>query len=558
MKKQIDLQLLTAIGGGILFNFFFWMEWPALNLLLYSIFILIILLLDKGIVKSRKFFWFGAAHLLAGALVVINNSALSIVSWYISLALFVGFTHYQLLRGVFTALLAFFLQMVTAPFNLIKRALNARFGNFSLKPILKPIKYIIIPIIALTLFSILYRIANPVFDGYLSEISSQIANFFDAIFSFLFADLSLTRFVHIIFGIIVTAAILIKHQNNSLEKVELGFNEQLIRSRKKKSSFHVVYDIVAIFAGNLLARKTALKTENVIGIISFTALNLLLLFLNCIDIVKLWLPQPAGTTLINYSEELHGGTNALIISIIMAMLVILYFFNGNLNFYSKNKIIRLLAYIWIIQNAFLVLSVLLRDYYYIDMSGLTYKRIGVLVFLLLCTIGLITVYIKVAQQKTFFYLCKTNGMIWYILLLATSFVNWDIFIASYNINHRDRIALDVEHLMELSDKTLPLLDENRAILEKYAYSSATELSETIVEPKPTDSIKIDTAQTPFDKNKFILERQRRQIEKFNKLIDRRIDRFNEKWGEGSWLSWNYNDWHTHLYLKARNKTDHNP
>lgn len=555
MKKQIDLQLLAAIGGGVLFNFLFWVDWLALNLLLYSIFIIALLLLDKDIVKSRKFFWFGAAHLLAGTLVVINNSALSIVSWYISLALFVGFAHYQLLRSIFTALLAFFLQMVTAPFNLIKRALNARFGNFSLKPILKPIKYIIIPIIALTLFSVLYRIANPVFDGYLSQISSQIANFFDAIFSFLFADLSLIRFLHIIFGIIVTAAILIKHQNNSLEKIELGFKEQLIRSRKKKSSFHVVYDIVAIFAGNLLTRKTALKTENVIGIISFTALNLLLLFLNCIDIVKLWLPQPAGTILVNYSEELHGGTNALIISIIMAMLVILYFFNGNLNFYSKNKTIRLLAYIWIIQNAFLVLSVLLRDYYYIDVNGLTYKRIGVLVFLLLCTIGLITVYIKVAQRKTFFYLCKTNGMIWYILLLATSFVNWDVFIASYNINHRNRIALDVEHLMELSDKTLPLIDENRAILEKYAYSSSAELSENIIEPKPTDSIKIDTTQIPFDKNKFILERQRRQIEKFNKLIDRRIDRFNEKWGEGSWLSWNYNDWRTHLYLKARNKTE---
>ena len=241
MKKQIDLQLLAAIGGGILFNFLFWMDRLALNLLLYSIFIIIMLLLDKSIVKSRKFFVFGAAHLLSGITVVINNSELSIVSWYISLALFVGFIHYQVLRSVFSASLAFLLQMVTAPFLLTKKIVNTRYGNFSLKPILKPIKYIIIPIIVLTLFSILYRIANPVFDDYLGQISDQIATFLTNIFSFFFADLSFIRLLHIIFGILFTAAILIKHQNNSLEKFELGFVEQLIRKRKKKNHFSESY-----------------------------------------------------------------------------------------------------------------------------------------------------------------------------------------------------------------------------------------------------------------------------------------------------------------------------
>ena len=78
-------------------------------------------------------------------------------------------------------------------------------------------------------------------------------------------------------------------------------------------------------------------------------------------------------------------------------------------------------------------------------------------FLILCIIGLFTVYIKVAQQKTLFYLLKINGQIWYILLLVLGIVNWDTFIVNYNIDSRDRIALDVEHLMEMSDKTLPIL-----------------------------------------------------------------------------------------------------
>jgi len=258
--------------------------------------------------------------------------------------------------------------------------------------------------------------------------------------------------------------------------------------------------------------------------------------LNSIDISTLWFGNPKLNA--NFSVELHEGTNALIFSIIMAMMVILYFFSGNINFFSKNRTIRVLAYIWIFQNAFLVISVFLRDYNYIDMHGLTYKRIGVIVFLLLCTIGLITVYIKVAQKKTLFYLFKTNGLIWYGLLLIFGIVNWDVLIVSYNINNRSSITLDLDHLTEMSDKTLPLLDQNRAVLKKYLSNSSYANDYIVVADTSAVTLPIDTFQRKVNNEKH-----------FDQELNNRIKNFKIRYERTTWLSWNFRDWQTYNYIE---------
>ncbi|TCC99846.1 DUF4153 domain-containing protein [Pedobacter psychroterrae] len=531
MKKQIDLQLLAVLIGGVIFNYLFWMEEQALNLLLYSLFIIVILLLDKEMPKSKKILLIGGSHLLAAILVLINQSDLTIISWYISLAVFIGFAHFQSLRSIFTALIGTFLQIVTVPVNLFRKLVAGRYSNVSFTPILKPIKYLVIPIIVLFLFSILYSIANPVFAKYLDNMITAIESALTSFFNFFFDELSFLRFMHFILGLLLATAIFIGFKDKALEGAEALYTDKLLRQRKSKGAFTIGYEIIAVFAGNLLNRKMALKTENIIGIISFTALNLLLLFLNAIDINTLWTAKTTGS---NLSSELHDGTNALIISIVMAMLVIVYFFSGNLNFYSKNKILRLLAYIWIIQNAFLVLSVLLRDYNYIDAYGLTYKRIGVMIFLLLCTIGLVTVYLKVAQQKTLFYLIRINSFIWYILLLTFGMVNWDVFIVGYNINNRGSIALDLDHLTSLSDKTLPLLHKNKTLL--LSYLSTSKYADSIIQGKSPDTI-MSRAQSAAD-----------QVQAFESDLKSRIIEFKQTYANASWLSWNYRDWQTHQYL----------
>ena len=530
MKKQVDLQLLATLGGGIIVNYLFWMEGIGLNLLLYSLFVMVVLLMDIQVAKTKKILFAGGSHLLAAILVVINQSDLTVITWYISMAVFVGFVHFQSLRSIPSALFAAFLQIATVPVNFLRKITISKYFGYSLSPLLKPAKYIIIPGLVLFLFSILYSVANPVFAGYMQQVTSGIVNILTNIFNFFFTELSFLRFLHIILGVLLTAAIFLGFRDKAIEQYEATFGDDLQR-KKATNKKNLAHEIVGVLAGNLLRRKMALKTENVIGIISFSALNLLLLLLNVIDTKALLFAEASVN---NLSAELHDGTNALIISVVLAMFVILYFFSGNINFYSKNKIIRLLAYIWIVQNAFLVSSVLFRDFQYIDTYGLTYKRIGVLVFLLLCAVGLATVYIKVATRKTVFYLCRVNGFVWYALLLSFGAVNWDVFIVQYNIKNRKSIKLDIKHLTSLSDKTLPILHKNMDLLGPYISSST--YGEKMIYREASDSTKVET---------LTAEARMRTFE--NDLQDR-VKRFKHQYSKTSWLSWNYRDWQTHRYF----------
>lgn len=160
----------------------------------------------------------------------------------------------------------------------------------------------------------------------------------------------------------------------------------------------------------------------------------------------------------------------------------------------------------------LVISVLLRDYYYIIYSGLAYKRIGVLVFLLMVLMGLITVFIKIHQRKTVYYLWRVNGWFAFVLLVAASCIHWDETIASYNLAHKNIIPLDVKFLLSLSDKTLPLLEKNQDVLQGKINQVSGE-------------------------GEYLLRSTQTEME----IFEMRKKEFFEKQKTYSWLSWNATD-----------------
>lgn len=517
MKNKSNLLLLFIFIGGLLFSLLFWNERLALNLFIYSVFILAVNFWNPEIPKSPKFITYAVAHLFAAILVVINNSDLTLVAYYFSLLIFIGFGHFQQLRTVFLAIITAGIQIITVPIGLVQRLSQVSIGGFNLKPALKLIKYIIFPVFIVAVFTGIYSGANQIFSHYTNNFFTGIEVFFTQISNFLFKDLSLPRFMHFCLGSILSFGLTITFFSKALEDIEGKCREQLLRLRRNIKSKTLWYEIVHTFGANLITKNLALKTEYIIAVISFTALNLLILFLNLIDITTLWFNYtPTGS----FSADLHQGTNALIFSIIIAMAVIVYFFRANLNFYSKSHLLRILAYTWMIQNFILIISVFIKDGYYIDVYGLTHKRIGVLVFAILCIIGLITVYIKVAKQKTFFYLLKVNGSIWFILLLTFSTINWDVFIVKYNFAHKDSITFDPDYQLSLSDKTLPILDKNRKSL---TLSIINNLPEYEI-PKPSSN----------------LELQGR--------LDTRIEYFKERYNEVSWVSWNLPDWNAAQYF----------
>ncbi|MDD2287847.1 MAG: DUF4173 domain-containing protein, partial [Bacteroidales bacterium] len=195
-----------------------------------------------------------------------------------------------------------------------------------------------------------------------------------------------------------------------------------------------------------------LKTQNIMGIITLIALNLLLLLFNIIDIKTVWFFKWDGEFL---KEFVHQGTWILIFAILFSALISLFLFKDNLNFYSKNKHIKQLTLIWLSQNIVLALSVIIRNYWYMTYFGLAYKRIAVLFFLLLAIFGLITIIIKITKSKTSFYLLRINSMVAIIIISISSFIDWNIIIAKYNFANYDKSFIEYRFMAKLEDSSLP-------------------------------------------------------------------------------------------------------
>ncbi len=267
---------------------------------------------------------------------------------------------------------------------------------------------------------------------------------------------------------------------------------------------------------------TALKNEYRKGVLTLMMINLLLLCVNAIDIVKVWFegqsifPVNADWKSVSNmrSSAVHEGTDALIFSILLAMAVLLFFFRGNINFLRKNQLLRQLAYVWIFQNALLMITVAIRNYYYISDCGLTMKRIGVYVFLLATLFGLFTFFIKVLEKKSSFYLVRLNCWAVCAVFVLLSCMDWDPYIAEYNISHIPEEKLDKQFLLWLSDHALPVLIQHKEI---------------------------------FINDKVSPEKSQMKQAMFN----RRIDHFLSYYESHTWQSWNYADYKVYRFLKTQ-------
>lgn len=203
-----------------------------------------------------------------------------------------------------------------------------------------------------------------------------------------------------------------------------------------------------------------LDAERTSGVISFICLNILLVFF----IITYNYEQfyEVSKTPVQLSEETHERVNAVIMSIVMAVMVIMFYFKSGFNFDTKAKLMKILARIWIILNAILVLSAALKNYEYIITYGFTYKRLGVFAFLLLALIGLALTFIKIQKQKRNAFLF--NGMTWYFYgtILACSYVNWGGIITSQNMKRKDfAVKYHLEQISFSERRLLKYADEKK-------------------------------------------------------------------------------------------------
>jgi len=462
MNKE-RIKIYWIIGGALLFNGIFWNEKLAVNTVLYDLFIIGVLwFLYPKARHSSTVRWLLAGHLICLAMIVLHNTTLSKFAFIVTLLLLTGFTQY-VHRSVWYAGGSVFQNIVfSVPgfFEALERPKRKKGSRSSFS---KLFWFVVLPLFLAFVFFIMYANANNVFSDMAERLGTwvekYIVNFFDFFNGY--------RFLFFLLGLFMTTFILLRSKIDYFSKKEEKQTDELVRNKKtlRQKMQEPLYEIVAGILGKFATGIMAIKNMNTVGLISLVLLNILLLIVNSIDISYIWFGFNAQE--VNLYEMIHEGADLLIFSMVMAILVLLVFFRGNLNFYRNNKWLKWGAYFWIIQNIILVVSVLLRDYHYIRETGLAYKRIGVLFYLALVLVGLITVFWKIYHRKTIYYLFRVNAWAVIVLLIFSTTINWDYTIAAYNLKHKNEIIMPVDYMVTLTNKALPLLDQHKDDLKRH-------------------------------------------------------------------------------------------
>lgn len=519
-KDLVKIILVTA--GAVLFNLVFWNEKLAINTVLFDSFLLSALFFLYP--QARKYAivnWLLLGHIVCLAMVVIHNTDLSKIAFTVTLLLLAGFAEYAH-RSAWFAGGSVILNIVMVVASFVEHIKLNKGKTVKRKGFSRFIRFAILPVILLIVFFFIYRGANNAFSDIVGKIGLQLEVFFTHFFDFF----SLQRLLFLLLGLLITGSILLKSKLEYFTSREARMNDGLQRykrsNRKKREG--ILYAFVEMIMGKMASGMMALKNENTTGIISLILLNALLLGVNLIDLNFLWLHFQYEEGKPVY-KMVHEGTELLIVSIVLAMAILLFFFKGNLNFYKRNTWLKYGAYAWIVQNVILVSSVLLRDYYYILKHGLAYKRIGVLFFLLMVLVGLVTVLLKIWSRKTNYFLFRVNAWAAIVVLVLATTVHWDEFIAGYNLKRKDTVELDVSFLLSLSDKALPLLDTSIVALQNKENSLR--------------QVNTNDASVNDCRNCYIEQLKKREAA------------FVEDQQQLTWLSWNYADAYTAQYFRKK-------
>jgi len=443
------LPLLTVVLAALVFDHLFWDLELGLNLLLFIILIAALLV--------QRYTWGGhsttarmvmAGALLAGAMVYVHHSTMAMVMAMLGLGVGSALAHERSLRSFFFALTQWFANVVMVPWGVLGGLDALALSRGGPRTGWRWVKMGVLPLFLVLLFTQLYRAGNPRFDH-------LAAGFMDGLGE-IFGDVLLQIFTahtfFFLFAMVICAALILRFATQVVVQLEENCKDALVRTRIRRPHW------MAPLAMDPLER------ERRMGVILLVAVNALLLVVNVIDINWVWFgfEVPEGFSL---KQFVHEGTWLLIISILLSMLLLMYLFRGNQNFYRKSAWLKHLAMVWVAQNFILCVSVFLRNYHYISFHGLAYKRIGVIVFLVLVLIGLITLYLKVRDRKSLFYMARVNGWAAFALLIGLTTVDWDSAIVRYNLAHWNKGEIDIDHYLSLSDSVLPLLYANMDVVE---------------------------------------------------------------------------------------------
>ena len=423
--KKTDWVFLVSV---LLYSFLFWKQMPGLNIFIFSGLLLAgQVLLDPRMLKIQSWLLAAVGTLCASFCVFYYGNMLSILATFFSLLLSSYFAFNQkgtVLAGIFSSIVSIAGSvgfMIARLFSRNAERTQETKGHRTWKKVMIVISALIVTLI----FFFMYRDSSVLFLKLTQKINFDWFSFGWVCFTFLGALIVYGFYFH-----------------KTIPGIENWDGNQPTKLDPEK-------------APNWTDRLMTMDSERFSGIVLLSLLNILLLFVNVLDLSFIFagdgnLPQD-----VSCMQYVHQGVGTLITSIVLAMLIILFYFRGRMNFAENGKALRVLALIWIVQNAFMLFSTAWRNEVYVLVFGLTYKRIGVYVYLVLTLIGLIVTAWKVQGKKTNAFMIRMNSWLFYSVWVLACFVNWDGLIIKNNLS--TRLKPDLDYLNSLSSTILPEL-----------------------------------------------------------------------------------------------------
>jgi len=195
------------------------------------------------------------------------------------------------------------------------------------------------------------------------------------------------------------------------------------------------------------------EQEFIIARLSIWIIGAILFVANIGDLIIIFTGKlPEGMT---YSEYVHQGFYTLLFTLSLAIGLVIYFFRGQLNFHEKLKFIKSASLFWISQNLLLALITAYKNLLYVQVYGLTYKRIAVFLGLLCILIGLVLSIKKLQKPFTNWFYFNKLSVYAFVCFLLISFIPMDRIITKYNLTYSKTI--DIDYLLSLSKPNLELV-----------------------------------------------------------------------------------------------------
>lgn len=489
MKKNDAFLIVSTL----MYSFLFYQESAGINFLIFNIIFIAglnVIYLKSMLIRNIIIAEIGA--LISAFSILMYGNELSVFANIVSLSLISGLTINQnssVIIGIINSLFSYGSSIVFMFIDLVKRRKSNKSSINN-----RAIWSIVIPIFITIVFFFIYQGANPVFYEYTKDINLDFISFAWVLFS--------------LSGLLIMYGVLYMK------------NIAGINSWEKKLENNLYSENYTDKQNGIFGLKINIKTEQFSGILLLTMLNILILTMNIFDLNFFATGSiPAGIT---YSDFLHQGIGLLILSIIIAISIILFYFRGALNF-EKSKLLKVLALLWIAQNVIMILSNIYRNNLYIEEYTITYKRIGVYIYLLLAIAGLITTIVKLIKNKSNWFLFGSNSWIAYFVLIISSLINWDYQIANYNINNSKNT--DIDYLLVLSYRALP---------ELINYKTDDEIWNSSHQPNYINS---------FTYRNEYLYKQRSQV------LDIKLYNFLKDYNNQSWKSFCINDKKIYKHIK---------